>query len=70
MLYILECLIFPDFSLLNDLKQHQNFLLKLKVLIYYSIVKLQGDNLARRILELKDVNLALVGVVYAVLMYS
>lgn len=70
MLYILECLIFPDFSLLNDLKQDLNFLLKLKVLIYYSIFKLQGDKLARRILDLKDVNLALVGVVYAVLMYS
>lgn len=41
--------------------------MKLKVLIYYSIVKLQGDKLARRILDLKDVNLALVGVVYAVL---
>lgn len=46
---ILECLIFPDFSLLNDLKQHLNFLLKLKVLIYYPIVKLQRDKLARRI---------------------
>lgn len=41
--------------------------MKLKVLIYYSIVKLQGDKFARRILDLKDVNLALVGVVYAVL---
>lgn len=44
--------------------------MKLKVLIYYSIVKLQGDKLSRRILDLKDVNLALVGVVYAVLMYN
>lgn len=44
--------------------------MKLKVLIYYSIDKLQGDKLARRILDLKDVNLALVGVVYAVLMYN
>lgn len=69
MLYILECLIFPDFPLLNDLK-HLNFLLKLKALIYYSIVKLQGDKLVRRILDLRDANLTLVVVVYAVLMYN
>lgn len=41
MLYILEHLIFPDFPLLNYLK-HLNFLLKLKALIYYSIVRLEG----------------------------
>lgn len=49
------------------MKQHLNFLLKLKAFIYYSIVKLQGDKLARRILDLKGVNLTLVGVVYAVI---
>lgn len=72
MLYILEYHKFPDFFIIKWFETTSEFfLLKLKVLIHYFIVKLQGDKLARRILDMKDVNLALVGaVVYAVLMYN